>query len=188
MEQVLSSSWEDQRVDLRKGYREVKQFLESHQFKIVLEIFLHDSVGVCLICTFLKSGFIVPYHHNTTVDEVLYILHSQIQATTILMTLGQPNRHLPGKRLTLRANGGGTTLDYGAYCIQFALMVFGHEMPQRVSVTNCISSDSTVYLCFRFRVLTYKKLVILCLTYETCTVRMYCTHAGIIPCVLDNNL
>ena len=39
---------------------------------------------------------------------------------------------LPGKRLASKSNGGGTVLDWGVYCIQLALHVFGKEMPSRV--------------------------------------------------------
>ena len=54
------------------------------------------------------------------------------QPLNIVATFGKKENHLPGKRLASKSNGGGTVLDWGVYCIQLALHVFGKEMPSRV--------------------------------------------------------
>jgi len=50
----------------------------------------------------------------------------------LVLTFGQADNHLPDQRLAWKRNGGGTVLDWGVYCIQMALHVFGGEMPNRV--------------------------------------------------------
>lgn len=59
----------------------------------------------------------------------------------ILVSFGQRDRHLPGKRLTLKENGGGTVLDYGVYCIQFILNAFGGARPAKI-VANTVGLNS----------------------------------------------
>ena len=50
----------------------------------------------------------------------------------MIVTFGQVGNHLPGQRLARKANGGGTVLDWGVYCIQIILHVFGAEMPSMI--------------------------------------------------------
>ena len=54
------------------------------------------------------------------------------QPLNLVLTFGQAGNHLADQRLAWKSNGGGTVLDWGVYCIQMALHVFGGEMPSRV--------------------------------------------------------
>ena len=57
------------------------------------------------------------------------------QPLNLMLTLGQaprPDQTWKTRRLAWKKNGGGTVLDWGVYCIQMALHVFGGEMPSRV--------------------------------------------------------
>jgi len=54
------------------------------------------------------------------------------QPLNMVVTFGQAGNHLPDQRLAWKSNGGGTVLDWGVYCIQIILHVFGAEMPTRI--------------------------------------------------------
>jgi len=59
-------------------------------------------------------------------------LRSLGQPQNMVLTFGQAGNHLPDQRLAWKKNGGGTVLDWGVYCIQMVLHVFGAEMPTKV--------------------------------------------------------
>jgi len=65
-------------------------------------------------------------------DSLTERLKTLGEPLNMVVTFGQAGNHLPGQRLAKKANGGGTVLDWGVYCIQFILHVFGAEMPSRV--------------------------------------------------------
>ncbi|XP_076296422.1 trans-1,2-dihydrobenzene-1,2-diol dehydrogenase [Lasioglossum baleicum] len=44
-------------------------------------------------------------------------------------------------RLNTRKLGGGTILDLGVYPIQFACLVYNHEVPQTVKASGCLNED-----------------------------------------------
>eukprot|EP00092_Neocalanus_flemingeri_P010904 GFUD01011744.1.p1 GENE.GFUD01011744.1~~GFUD01011744.1.p1 ORF type:complete len:334 (+),score=122.08 GFUD01011744.1:85-1086(+) len=54
------------------------------------------------------------------------------QPVNLVLTFGQAGNQEADQRLAWKRNGGGTVLDWGVYCIQMALHVFGGEMPTRV--------------------------------------------------------
>ncbi len=54
----------------------------------------------------------------------------------VSMTFGQKNNHVPGARLAAFDRGGGTVLDWGVYCIQLALFVYGAERPSKIAATT----------------------------------------------------
>eukprot|EP00090_Calanus_glacialis_P011589 TRINITY_DN19969_c0_g1_i1.p1 TRINITY_DN19969_c0_g1~~TRINITY_DN19969_c0_g1_i1.p1 ORF type:complete len:334 (-),score=99.93 TRINITY_DN19969_c0_g1_i1:36-1037(-) len=65
-------------------------------------------------------------------DALTERLSSLGQPCNMVLTFGQAGNHLPDQRLAWKKNGGGTVLDWGVYCIQMVLHVFGPEMPSRV--------------------------------------------------------
>ncbi|XP_060636463.2 trans-1,2-dihydrobenzene-1,2-diol dehydrogenase-like [Anolis sagrei] len=70
-------------------------------------------------------------------------------------------------RLIDKKLGGGVTLDLGCYCVQFAAMVFGHEMPTSIVATGLLHDtgvDETVTVVLNYSgnrqaVLTYTMMV-----------------------------
>ncbi|XP_076659403.1 trans-1,2-dihydrobenzene-1,2-diol dehydrogenase [Halictus rubicundus] len=44
-------------------------------------------------------------------------------------------------RLSTKKLGGGAILDLGVYGIQFACLIFNHEVPQRVQASGCLNED-----------------------------------------------
>jgi len=44
-------------------------------------------------------------------------------------------------RLTLKELGGGTILDLGIYCLQFACLVYNNEMPESIKATGFLNED-----------------------------------------------
>ena len=65
-------------------------------------------------------------------DALTERLSSLGQPCNMVLTFGQAGNHLPDQRLAWKKNGGGTVLDWGVYCIQMILHVFGPEMPKKV--------------------------------------------------------
>lgn len=65
-------------------------------------------------------------------------------ALNIVLTFGQAGNHLPDQRLAWKSNGGGSVLDWGVYCIQLALHVFGAEMPHKIVASGLDLNDDGV--------------------------------------------
>ena len=88
-------------------------------------------------------------------------LRSLLKSKTIgdvkhcIMTFGQGGNDAPDKRLAQKETGGGTVLDFGVYCIQFCLLVFGGEAPEKVVASaidvneNGVDLGVTVSLHFK---------------------------------------
>jgi len=68
--------------------------------------------------------------------EITTRLENLGNPVNVVMTFGQKDNHLNGTRLATKANGGGTLLDWGVYCIQFAMHVYGEEEPLRVVASS----------------------------------------------------
>ena len=69
----------------------------------------------------------------------------------LVLTFGQAGNHLPDQRLAWKSNGGGTVLDWGVYCIQMALHVFGREMPAKVVASGLeLNEDGEPYYSILF--------------------------------------
>lgn len=64
----------------------------------------------------------------------------------IMCSFGQSDNHLPDKRLATKANGGGTLLDWGVYCIQFCLMIFDGDAPEKITASAIDINESGVDL------------------------------------------
>ncbi|XP_066598077.1 trans-1,2-dihydrobenzene-1,2-diol dehydrogenase-like [Prorops nasuta] len=45
------------------------------------------------------------------------------------------------QRLNQKKLGGGTILDLGVYCLQFLLLVFGNEEPEKIKATGFVNND-----------------------------------------------
>merc|ERR1719430_963320 len=60
-----------------------------------------------------------------------------IMRMTLIPTIPMDqNNDQNGARLATKANGGGTLLDWGVYCIQFAMHVYGEEEPRKVFASS----------------------------------------------------
>jgi len=67
----------------------------------------------------------------------------------IVMTFGQRGNADPGERLARKRTGGGSVLDWGVYCIQLALAVFGSEEPERVVASGLLNPAESVDTALR---------------------------------------
>jgi len=69
-------------------------------------------------------------------EEITKRLTKLDNPLSLVMTFGQKDNHLPTARLATKANGGGTVLDWGVYCIQLAMHIFGEEEPKKVVASS----------------------------------------------------
>lgn len=51
------------------------------------------------------------------------------------VTFGKGGNDAPDARLSKKANGGGSLLDLGVYCIQMCLLAYGNQKPTKVTAT-----------------------------------------------------
>lgn len=51
------------------------------------------------------------------------------------VTFGKGGNDAPNARLSKKANGGGSLLDLGVYCIQMCLLAYGSQRPTKVTAT-----------------------------------------------------
>jgi len=94
----------------------------------------------------------------------------------VIVSFGQPIEEID--RLKLKELGGGTTLDLGVYCCQFASLVYGGEKPEKIIAAGYLNdqgvdiSTSSTLLYSRGRtatLMTHAKVVLPCEAYAVGT-------------------